>query len=442
MSFVFISHASQAKPRVKPLIDRLRAEGFKIWLDNPEATGYSKEEAKTFYRIDAAKRWQDEIEEAKRRADCILVCWSKHAVSKSLFCRKNHDTWMDEISYGRTELKLVTCSVDGVKQDKLPNNFSAIETPSADPDLDPKTWDAAAARIVDAIRLTLSKGLGKNADRASRASLSLPVFANREDQYEEIARAASRAKNSGGIHPVIVMGAANELPFDFIDRMRLDCSRFRADKQAWSQFDYVWPARRTSSEAFQQALRTRLASKLGMSDTDNDQQIAKTLADYKLTAIVGHLEAKDWRRIEEPLMLRAWLDYWSALVRLNNDVTALPILVVSLPDARPGFRRRFTQRSGGPVGINEIARTLRRVADDPAKRPEGLTLAFPPVLDPITRSHAQDWLRLDVKQMAPASHAVIDARLDALYASWRARKFGICHRDFNKQLSPLCGTTA
>ena len=66
MSFVFISHAGQDKPRVKPLVDALRAAGLKIWLDNPVAAGYSAEEVAGFYRIRANGRWEDEIDDAKR----------------------------------------------------------------------------------------------------------------------------------------------------------------------------------------------------------------------------------------------------------------------------------------------------------------------------------------------------------------------------------------
>jgi hypothetical protein len=72
---VFLSHASQDKPAVRELSQRLFAEGWiKPWLDEKELL--------------PGQDWRIKIEEAVEAADVVIICLSSHSVSKEGFVQK------------------------------------------------------------------------------------------------------------------------------------------------------------------------------------------------------------------------------------------------------------------------------------------------------------------------------------------------------------------
>ena len=66
---VFLCHASEDKPAVRQLAQRLRAVGVAPWLDADDLL--------------PGQRWQIAIPNAVRTADVVLVCLSQHAVTKA-----------------------------------------------------------------------------------------------------------------------------------------------------------------------------------------------------------------------------------------------------------------------------------------------------------------------------------------------------------------------
>jgi hypothetical protein len=72
---VFLCHASQDKPVVRELYQRLRAEGWiDPWLDTE--------------RLLPGQNWDLEIEKAAESADAIIVCLSNNSVSKEGYIQK------------------------------------------------------------------------------------------------------------------------------------------------------------------------------------------------------------------------------------------------------------------------------------------------------------------------------------------------------------------
>jgi len=65
---VFLSHASEDKPKVRSLCKRLKADGFDPWLDEE--------------RLLPGQDWNLEIEKALRASDSILLCFSSLSVQK------------------------------------------------------------------------------------------------------------------------------------------------------------------------------------------------------------------------------------------------------------------------------------------------------------------------------------------------------------------------
>lgn len=73
---VFLSHASQDKPLVIELCERLRADGFDPWLDKE--------------RLLPGMNWDMEIEKALRASDAILLCFSGLSVEKEGYIQREY----------------------------------------------------------------------------------------------------------------------------------------------------------------------------------------------------------------------------------------------------------------------------------------------------------------------------------------------------------------
>jgi len=73
---VFLSHASEDKPAVRYLCERLKADGFDPWLDEE--------------RLLPGQEWPLEIEKAMRSSDAILLCFSARSVAKEGFVQREY----------------------------------------------------------------------------------------------------------------------------------------------------------------------------------------------------------------------------------------------------------------------------------------------------------------------------------------------------------------
>ena len=62
---VFVSYKSEDRPRLKPLVSALEAEGFTVWWDA---------------HIDGGTNWHEVIETHLEAAKCVIVAWTKLSV--------------------------------------------------------------------------------------------------------------------------------------------------------------------------------------------------------------------------------------------------------------------------------------------------------------------------------------------------------------------------
>jgi TIR domain-containing protein len=73
---IFLSHASQDKPKVRNLCKRLKQDGFDPWLDEE--------------RLLPGQDWNLEIEKALRASDAILLCFSALSVAKEGYIQREY----------------------------------------------------------------------------------------------------------------------------------------------------------------------------------------------------------------------------------------------------------------------------------------------------------------------------------------------------------------
>jgi hypothetical protein len=78
---VFLSHASEDKPKVRNLCKRLKADGFDPWLDEE--------------RLLPGQGWDLEIKKAMRISDAMLLCFSKLSAQKEGYIQREYKKAMD-----------------------------------------------------------------------------------------------------------------------------------------------------------------------------------------------------------------------------------------------------------------------------------------------------------------------------------------------------------
>lgn len=82
---VFVCHASEDKPRVRELCDRLRADGFEPWLDEE--------------RLLPGQDWEAELTAAVGASDAVIVCVSAASVGKAGYVQKELRRVLDAAEY-------------------------------------------------------------------------------------------------------------------------------------------------------------------------------------------------------------------------------------------------------------------------------------------------------------------------------------------------------
>jgi hypothetical protein len=435
MSFVFISHASQDKLRIKPLIDALLAAGVKVWLDNPAAL-YSEHEVRQFYRIRAGESggWRDEINDAKREAACILVCWSKRATGDAVLEGRERIVWIGEADYGQTERKLVACTIDDVSPSALPGIFARDQIPCLDPDQPDEKWRAVMATVLDDIRRVMAgRSDLRTRAKASRDTFA-PFLADRTDQENIVHSAVEAALSAGGVRPVLLSGPDNEHPDAFLSRLRRSSADVLRDGGAWLELDAEWPVGAPAS-GFAPIYLRNLSRGLALPGRSDARELARAIeAKARPVAVIHRLLAKQWGP-DEPKRIEAWLKCWDDLAQSAPRMQAVPILQVKMPDAKPGWRKCPGGASGGRVGNRGIWNAANGLSKKRARKGAAVGLDVSPVLGPIDDGHADTWLNRLCPDPGP-ERARLEQLIRETYRRGAPKRHGVSHREFAEKMAP------
>lgn len=119
---IFVSYKAEDRPRVKPLVDALEADGFSVWWDA---------------HIGGGANWRRDIEEHLDAAKCVIVAWTKRSIGpEGEFVRdeagraRRHGTYLPvffdavEPPLGFGEVQAL--SLKGWKGDRLDSRYMMV----------------------------------------------------------------------------------------------------------------------------------------------------------------------------------------------------------------------------------------------------------------------------------------------------------------------------
>ena len=211
MSFVFISHAGDDKPRIRFVTDKLIEAGFTLWVDRPLDLLYSAQEIKDhFLRIEPGLHWELEINKALDEAHCVLF------LASARFLEKGRDKWHEEVLFALMKGTLVTVKIDDIDLRSAPvRRLKDIQWD--DLRLQGRTVQQTESRLellIDAVRKKLDEPRAKRFGTFSVPDLHASAVLPTEEQIESFFMMLDREREidalSASRSPVSIVRAAPE----------------------------------------------------------------------------------------------------------------------------------------------------------------------------------------------------------------------------------------
>ena len=444
--YVFVSHASRDKPLIRFVVEALVEAGIGVWLDNPEALGFSPDYVRqNFQNLKPGARWLDQIHDALEVSKCVLACctqtfWERYRAGGTL--GQEDSVVREEIAKGRG--KLVMCRLDGFAITDVPPDLSLLQfgdlyesSPGA-----PITDDVRKVRIaalVEAVKAMMQRTSELHhkggAQRSNTRTALGPYLIDRGSQ-EAAAERAMRAAANGSVQAFFVAGPEDECLDQFRSRLSHHTSpRCLAGERPWDELLVRWPQEATPAE-FDEAYAGALCSEWRIPMHALEERLGATRnAPFAPVSVVA---MGDWRR-DQPQLILAWLQFWRRRAPVGSKL--VPVLAVEMKEAgRPW-------KGMPPVRDNGVS--AKRIWDDVgaaqtlAANDSGAVVPFQRLefLHPVHYDHGRDWLRGVVRDAVGQDGADASA-YDTLSKGIEqvlknAGRLGVPMRDFVQKIDPF-----
>jgi len=435
MPFVFISHAKNDKPRLRPIVEALWRADFKVWLDNPQDAGFTSDEIDQFLRLHAGGRWEDEILEALRDASAILVCWSRKSIDE------NRRPLHDEIFAGKLFNKLVACRLDDIETKDIPRTDAAQQIVNLNPEQPAPQLEGAFNNLISDIRRVVQRNLLESRSKiASRNDLT-PYLADRREQIRALDAVLEQIGETGGVRPVFCVAPSNERPDEFFDRAGLFDAEWTARDVRWQEIEVDWPDR-VPLRRFGEAYGQILCRKLGRPGGADIGSIVSALHDQgRQIAAIHRLDASEWC-IDGSARIEAWLGVWQQIAAAAPKLQVVAWIQLRLRAANPGWKE-CPGGSSGVIANRHIWRSLKALQARLAATGRLPALEVLDVLPPISFADAIRWARR-AQPEAGAKRRELEREVERLYPDMgllrgligpKPRKYGVNHEVFADTLA-------
>jgi formylglycine-generating enzyme required for sulfatase activity len=370
--FVFISHSSKDKPRLRPLVDALITSGIKVWIDKPHELGYRHAEIKKHFedehsvrRLEAGVEWQRGINAALPNANIVLGVWSANVVKRFVTRKPGRRCVLcNEMTTARDIGTLVSCRIDDSKPETYPEDFDREEMPDIRnagalallvSDIRRRLRQAGASpadarRAADALRSYREARISHWSDPRygagdrlfTRLSLLLPQGPDTDDPWKKQDDRYGSLEEALDKHPeffaIVLLGDPGAGKSTLLQRLDLD-SAMRGMVDSLAPFCYFVSLRHYNGDKPMAWLREKWSAEQRKFPHLQDLQtlLARPGSILLLDAINEINEADD---ATSPSLLRSWSDF-------------IADLKSGYPDCRVVFSCRSLDYSG-LLATNEI----------------------------------------------------------------------------------------
>lgn len=440
--YVFVSHASQAKGRISALVQALVDREVRLWVDDPSKLTCSPETRAHLDSLRATmkKAWTTQLDDAVHHAGCVLVCLSKEATPEGLEPFTGRMEWHREIVKG--EEKAVLCTVDDVDARGMSARFNVAQARRFRTDESGDLVDAEGQldlliRDIQSIfdeQAKLNEAAAEDQKEKWRNATALDVsLAGREDEEGEVRAAIAASGRSGGVYPLVIAGPRNELPGVFVDRLQ-HTMRAELGDVSWQTASVRWPER---GEIFQPRYLDLLRQDLRAEKASVDS-ISTALSKLGQPITLVHTLTNIGWTEREPGRISEWLAIWKTLAATRPAARFLPILVLSLAKALPGWQFDDTKPRRGRAPIDGAVAPdiptpaiwqalLDLEAEEHGKN--NTSFAVVSLLTPIEEGEAQTWATH--KDRGPAEKVAKLKAVNELYMDDDAQRRGVAYQHFS-----------
>jgi hypothetical protein len=428
MSFVFLSHASPDKAKIRHIVDALIAAELKVWLDDPAAIGFTPKEIQDhFYRLEAGGPYRPGIHEGLRRAGAVLVCWSEKAVEP------HRRVLHSEVDYARIEQKLIACRIDDVDKALLPDRHAEEQIINVRPDL--SNLEARLSLLIHDIQARMASNAKRRVKQRLPRDSFAPYLIDRTRQEDAVASAIDAVARGRGVRAFLIAGPENECVDEFLERIaRYTCPQQLGGGRSWLRVNVEWPSECHPTE-FGEQFRCRLARRLGLRANASGHEITQSLSQRdRPVAAVSLMGAQEWKAAE-PQRIKAWLSWWRQLDDGAASISVIPILSVKLPPAKPGWRHY----PRGWTAEESISRRIWRQAQELLTP----TIDIPPMLHPVNWMDVERWCSGDHFEDEPPKAADVASIARHLFMRrcrlrpWVTVDCDAALEDFAKTMKPM-----
>lgn len=384
MSFIYVAHVKEDKPKLRTILDQLITAGHKIWLDNPrhEALGYSAEFIRDhIYQLEDGVSWRSDMKQALYDASCILVCFSEELTSEEV----DHKVFRKELDFADTSKKLVTCRLDDVDPDKLKRRYGEHQMYNI---LDKETGEKSRELLIRRIQKIMKDHQYNNSKRRNPSNIHHVYLIDRHEQQYTIDETLKEVDGNGGnVQPFILGAPINECLDEFIDRICWynDVTPKR-DSEIWKKIYIQWPDQSKPMQ-FEKSYRYQLVSKMELSDSNNDA-ICSSLRESAPLAIISRMDAQDWNK----QTLNDWIKFWSNISRIVNDFQIYPILGIDMPIPKRNWHEKERECPDLWAGKIRTLAMWNEIKSLCSEDVNDLKSKIIPILPTIRRRRVKDWL--------------------------------------------------
>ncbi len=423
MATLFISHASDDKKALEPLVlrllDRLLPADHQVWIDLPERVS-SDPRLSNSPSILYGSKWSDAIEDAVQSGGCIvLFVWTKNTNKR--FSKHNSEDQKGTLQWEmNTALKnnsFMGVLLQGEMSD-VPEVAQASHWCNLS-DWDPSAFHGEFEKLLRTVENRMQEAdvlfsakqnqrlarLDKRSEDISPSSMDTEFLLHSVDRKKQeiaVKKHVQSIYDSRSAQPLIIVGPTDEEPHAFLRQIfRTANEKYASNGVMQIQID--WP----NGATFETEYLEQISLEFGLPLAASRSVVANKLASLpQLTILWTLLSSERWNSSQIENM-RVWLNMWINMSALtDHGLQVLPVICIKLPTPGKPWYHPDEEHPMPPNSSASLGPAPKRIWQDLDGLISSVGLDVEsvraPILTPILQDDADMWAaRRDVGLSGP-----------------------------------------